>query len=61
MMTCKMKMKEYDEDIESEYGGYDGYENETIEDLQAEDAMWEDDNFYLTKKNRHNKKKNRKR
>lgn len=53
--------KEYDEDIESEYDGYDGYENETIKDLQEEDAAWEDDDFYLTKKNRHNKKKNRKR
>ena len=50
--------KEYDEDIESEY---DDYEPETIEDLQAEDAAWEDDDYYLTKRNRHNKKKNKKR
>ena len=50
--------KEYDEDIESEYNDY---EPETIEDLQAEDAAWEDDDYYLTKRNRHNKKKNKKR
>lgn len=48
---------EYDKDIESEY---DDYEPETIEDLQAEDATWEDDDFYVTKRNRHNKKKNKK-
>lgn len=53
--------KEYDEDIESEYDyGYDN-EPQTLDDLRAEDAAWEDDDFYLTKKNRHNKKKNRKR
>lgn len=48
---------EYDKDIEGEY---DDYEPETIEDLQAEDAAWEDDDYYLTKRNRHNKKKNKK-
>lgn len=48
---------EYDKDIESEY---DDYALETIEDLQAEDAAWEDDDYYLTKRNRHNKKKNKK-
>ena len=53
--------KEYDEDIESD-SDYD-YDDEpqTLDDLRAEDAAWEDDDFYLTKKNRHNKKKNRKR
>ena len=49
---------EYDKDLEEDYPEYD---DRSIEDLQEEDAMWEDDDFYLTKKNRHNKKKNRKR
>jgi hypothetical protein len=49
---------EYDKDLDEDYPEYD---DRSIEDSQEEDAMWEDDDFYLTKKNRHNKKKNRKR
>lgn len=48
--------KEYDEDMES-----DSDEPQTLDDLRAEDAAWEDDGFYrnLTKKNRRDKNRNR--
>ena len=62
------RKKEYDEYMESEPDydydydyDYNDDEPQTLDDLRAEDAAWEDSNFYLTKKNRHNKKKNRKR
>ena len=37
----------------------DDYEPKTIEDLQAEDSIWEDTDFYLKKKNRKNKRDKR--
>ena len=50
--------KEYDEDME-----LDSDEPQTLDDLRAEDAAWEDDDFYrnLAKKNRRDKNRNRRR
>lgn len=54
--------KEYDGDMESELEYYHSYDDkpQTFDDLNAEDAAWEDDDYYLTKRNRHNEKKNKK-
>lgn len=51
-LAHKKEWESYEDD-------YDEPDNRTIEDLKAEDAEWDDDDFYISKKNRHSKKKRR--